>query len=304
MLREEGVHSKSVEVFDNTFIDHEIKNFRPDIVVIEALWVVPEKFTELKQLNPGVEFVVLLHSDTPFLADEPIAVKWLKAYGKVGVKIAVNSSKMLSDIEAILASEIDCPVVHYLPDFYPVRNLDIKPRDRRHIVIGCFGAIRPLKNQLIQAIAAIKFANRIGKTLEFHINGLDVDSSGKPILENIRQLFAGTPHTLVEDKWVSHEEFLRSLRHIDIGMQVSLTETFCIVAADLVSSSVPTVVSPEVVWAAKSAQTPATDGGEITKKLREVWSERDRIIRENHFGLEKFVLKSKHIWLRFVGASE
>jgi hypothetical protein len=63
-------------------------------------------------------------------------------------------------------------------------------------------------------------------------------------------------------------------------------------------------VSPEVVWASRDAQAPPTDGADIAQKLREVWSERDRIIRENHVGLEKFVLKSKQHWLHFVGASE
>jgi len=209
---------------------------------------------------------------------------------------------MLSDVQTILSSEGVCPEVYYLPDYYPVKVVDIKARDRKEIVIGCYGSIRPLKNQLIQAVAAIKFADMIGKKLSLHINGLDVETEGMPILQNLRDLFAGTPHTLVEDKWVSHADFLNSLKNIDLGMQVSLTETFCIVAADLVSSSVPTVVSHEVVWASGVAKTSPTDGGAIAQKLKEVWALRDFVIRENHSGLEKFVQNSKKIWLGFVSA--
>jgi glycosyltransferase involved in cell wall biosynthesis len=304
MLVAAGVDAKFVEVFDNSFIDAEIVKFKPTIVVVEALWVVPSKFVELKKLHPDIEFVVLLHSDTPFISDEIIAVKWIKAYAKAGVTMAVNSKKMLSDIRTMLSSEGEFLKVQYLPDFYPVSPLDIQGRDRQKIVVGCFGAIRPLKNQLIQAVAAIKFANKIGRTLEFHINGLEVDEDGKPILQNIRDLFSGTMHTLVEDKWVTHEQFLESLKSIDIGMQVSLTETFCIVAADMVSSSVPTVVSPEVVWVPCISQVNPTDGAAIAEKLHEVWMLRRRIIEENHFGLMKFVLNSKAIWLRFAAASE
>lgn len=305
MLQDAGVEARFVEVFDNTFIDAEITKFNPDIVVIEALWVVPEKFDELQAINPNVRFVVLLHSDTPFLADEMIAVKWLRAYADRGVTLATNSVKMLSDLKTLLSLESDFDKVLYLPDFYPVRHLHSRQKNESmEIDIGCFGAIRSLKNQLIQAIAAIKFANKIGKMLNFHVNASEVDKDGQPILNNLRALFAGTAHTLVEDKWLDHEAFLESLKGIDLGMQVSFTETFDIVAADMVSSGVPTVVSPEVVWASASILALPTDGGMIARKLEEAWFEPTRVVEENHRGLVKFVTESKQIWLHFVGGCE
>jgi hypothetical protein len=305
MLAESGVDVKFIEVIDNSFIDHEIQKFQPTTVVIEALWVVPEKFAELQILNPTVRFVVLLHSETPFLADEPIAVRWIKAYADLGVTIAVNSLKMLADAKTVLRLEGDTDRVIYLPDFYPVRLLGEMPcNDSAALHIGCFGAIRPLKNQLIQAIAAIRFANRAGVSLSFHVNGMEVDAGGQPILENLRALFAGTPHTLVEDRWVDHKEFLESLRHIDFGMQVSFTETFDIVAADMISSGVPTVVSPEVVWASPETFASPTDSFGISEKLRAVWKNPMRAVKESHRGLKTFVDDSKILWLRFVRCSE
>jgi hypothetical protein len=45
------------------------------------------------------------------------------------------------------------------------------------------------------------------------------------------------------------EQFLDLLQtEIDIGMQVSLTETFNVVCADYVTAGVPVVASKEVVW--------------------------------------------------------
>ena len=302
MLAEAGVAVKFVEVIDNTFIDHEIKQFHPTIVVIEALWVVPEKFAELQTLNPCVQFVVLLHSETPFLADEPIAVRWLKAYADLGVTIAVNSVKMLADAKTVLELEGDTQKIVYLPDFYPVKPLGplTGATEDCAIHIGCFGAIRPLKNQLIQAIAAIRFATRAGLRLKFHVNGLEVDAGGQPILDNLRELFVGTIHELIEDRWVDHKTFLESLKHIDFGMQVSFTETFDIVAADMISSGVPTVVSPEVVWASPGAFAPPTDGVVIAERLREVWKQPVKAVEESHKGLRRFVEESKRLWLRFV----
>ena len=45
-----GITIKLVSVVDNNSIDREVTLFRPDIVIIEALWVVPEKFEILKAL--------------------------------------------------------------------------------------------------------------------------------------------------------------------------------------------------------------------------------------------------------------
>ena len=60
------------------------------------------------------------------------------------------------------------------------------------IDIGAYGAIRPLKNQLLQALAAIKFAESIGKTLRFHINITRIENNGDPVLKNLRNLFSNS----------------------------------------------------------------------------------------------------------------
>src|ERR1700688_2506570 len=66
MLNDSGVEAKLVIVNDNNDIDREVSNFQPDTVVIEALWVVPEKFDALKKLHPNVNWIVRIHSDLPF----------------------------------------------------------------------------------------------------------------------------------------------------------------------------------------------------------------------------------------------
>lgn len=114
---------KVVQVHDNNCIDREVTSFRPDVVVIEALWVVPEKFEILHKLHPHVTWVIRLHSETPFLAQEGIAFEWIRKYAKMPkVVIGANSPRMVKELRNVL--KID---VIYLPNYYagqPVGHSD------------------------------------------------------------------------------------------------------------------------------------------------------------------------------------
>src|SRR5712664_4263183 len=77
MLHKLGLAVHLVEVQDNNSIDREVKQFKPNIVIIEALWVVPSKFKVLQELHPSVTWIVRIHSEAAFLAQEGIAIRWL-----------------------------------------------------------------------------------------------------------------------------------------------------------------------------------------------------------------------------------
>ena len=77
MLLDHGVESKLVQVIDNNCIDKEVHQYKPTHVIIEALWCVPEKFEILQKLHPKVKWILRLHSETPFIANEGIAMEWI-----------------------------------------------------------------------------------------------------------------------------------------------------------------------------------------------------------------------------------
>jgi glycosyltransferase involved in cell wall biosynthesis len=144
-------------------------------------------------------------------------------------------------------------------DFKKVQQVDI----------GCFGAIRPLKNHLEQAVAAIRFADEVGKHLRFHINSERTEQKGDEVLKNLRSLFDGTvgKHHLIEHQWMSHAKFCKVMSRMDLHMQVSFSESFNIVTADAIYQDVPVVVSTDMDWVPSMFRAHATDTNEIVHKM-------------------------------------
>ena len=259
MLNESGLESKISVVSDNNCIDKEVSDFKPTHVIVEALWVVPAKFSVLCKLHPNVNWIIRLHSEIPFLANEGMAFDWLGDYASYkNITIAANAPRAYKEISYFIQKKLNInkeqieKKVIYFPNYYPkvklFKNEKIKTNE---INIGCFGAIRPLKNHLNQAIAAIMFADKIGKKLIFHINSGRVEMKGEPILRNLQSLFLhleSTGHEMKIHDWLPRQSFLSICGSMDIGMQCSISETFNIVAADLIKENVPIVGSKEIPW--------------------------------------------------------
>lgn len=308
MLERAGIMTKLVEVTDNNDIDREVTAFKPTIAIVEALWVVPTKFAVLTKLHPNVKWIVRCHSDISFLANESIGIEWLIDYLKYdNVYISGNSESSARDLRDIIKSVykdwpkhvVDSKVI-YLPNYYPI-DLE-KTRHTKHIDnvldVGCFGAIRPLKNQLIQAVASVEVAQKLGKKLRFHVNGTRCEQGGFTTLSNLTALLADTENELVLHAWEDHQEFLDLLVSMDIGVQVSFSETFNIVAADMVSAGLPIVVSPEIDWTSLWSQANPNDSRDIAETMLRVLGPFESFFKMlNVHNLSEFSEKSKHIWL-------
>jgi hypothetical protein len=309
-LEKAGIaHTKVVRVHDSNGIDREVHHYRPDYVMIEAIWAPPYKMRELVKLHPNVIWNIRIHSNMPFFATEGIAFPWAYEYLTISDKIHIsaNHPKIVSDLNTVLPTS-----VYHLPNIYGVKHgilpfvedlaTGISSLLKRHIDIGCFGAIRPLKNHVVQAIAAIQFGNDIGKPIRFHINAGRVEQYGENILKNLRAVFAhNEPHELVEHGWYEYDEFLDVVKKMEIGMQVSLTETFNIVTADFVSHHVPVVVSKEVDWLPIDCQvSDATDASSIASTLQEVYMNPGQAA-ENRLALIEYDESSLEFWEAYLG---
>jgi glycosyltransferase involved in cell wall biosynthesis len=279
MLRDHGVNAVMEEVIDNNCIDKVITKHRPTHVIVEAFWVVPEKFDVLKKLHPSVRWIVRNHSEVPFLANEGVAFGWTIEYLKRGVEIMSNSRRARRELRAVAnAHGLPESLLTYGPNVYPdpgVTSLSVRAKRADGFVdVGCFGAVRPLKNTMQQAIAALAFADATGKKVRFHVNSARVEGGGAQIVKNLRALFSGShSHRLVEHGWLTHPDFLKVLRRIEILMQVSYSETFNIVAADAMAMSVPLVVSDDIPWIGDYAVAEPNDVQSMVDVMLRIWNE-------------------------------
>ena len=301
-LTEAGIEAKVVQVPDDNSIDKECFAFKPTHVMIEAFWVRPQKFELLMSMPryKDVKFIVRNHSKSDFLGMEGARMGDGVAYMIQGVTIASNSPEAYHDMGA-LANVFDLPrgMSVYLPNYYAcekpkldwcrlIHGTKMLPDDNI-LHVGCFGAIRPLKNHVHQALAALKYAHQTGKTLYFHINSSRVEGSAGSILRCLRSVFAHHPeHQLIEAPWMSHADFLDYSANMDVVMQVSMSETFNIVAADAVVRGIPTLVSAEVPWSHPIQRANPHDVEDITDSLHHV-------LRLAHHGVAQY-LQSKSLW--------
>jgi len=298
-----GFTSSLQVCIDANSIDREVTTHYPDICILEALWVTPKKLGELIRLHPKVKWIVRLHSELPFMANEGIAMDWLGDYIKLdNVFIGINAPRMLREMQVYLGNDR----VIYLPNYYTDNLISISKRKiellkvKKQLDISCFGAVRPLKNHLVQALAAIEFTESIGKTVNFHINAGRIEMNGSPVLNNLKGLFQQVydrGHRLTMHQWTPQEQFLELCSTMDIGMQVSFSETFNIVSADLISQGIPIVGSNEIPWLSSHLTHPdPTDSHAIAKTLKDAYNFPWLNVWLNQRSLNKYCKTTKKVW--------
>lgn len=63
-------------------IEEEILRFLPTHVIIESLWVNPEKFAILTHVYPNIKWIVRLKLGSSFPVDQGIGKEWVTDYKK------------------------------------------------------------------------------------------------------------------------------------------------------------------------------------------------------------------------------
>ena len=299
-----GCTCKVVQVIDANYIDKEVFEFKPDVVIIEALWVTGDKMKELIEIKryKNIRWVIRVHSDIGFLSAETLAIKYINDYislGKENLFVSCN----YYEFNDHLSKSLFYPFV-YLPNIIDIKLHHKKKEYSSYIDVGCFGSLRILKNQCYQAMCAIDAANKLKKILRFHVT-VDVDISNpimNPVLKNLEELFENSPHKLVKHLWLEQDDFQHLIKKMDIGMQLSYTESFNIVSADFVNGGVPIVVSDSIRWMPWFLKTSTVKYDKTIRKIIRIykwrywklltwWSRRNLIIYNEDAKLE---------WVRFL----
>lgn len=308
-LTAHGISGAMELVVDGNGIDAICTNYNPEMVFIEGLWVTPDKLSELIQIpaHAARTWVVRIHSDLPFLASEGVAFSWFKGYLTLGVKIAPNSRRLYRELKVWMqalgyTNESIQENLIFLPNCYPtdfpqIHTSDFNFDQKDTIDIGCFGAIRIMKNTLMQANNAIEFAAKIGKRLRWHFNE-NIGSGGHGPYANMVAMLEGLPNVeIVPHTWEDRETFLESLKSIDLLLQTSLSETMNIVAADATYVGRPIIVSDEISWAFPLYGDP-TNGEVTVSTMSTVYSKPAFFVQANREGLRAYAQTALVIWVR------
>jgi glycosyltransferase involved in cell wall biosynthesis len=221
-------------------------------VVISAPWIATADLSKLVFDYPDTEFVVVSHSNIGFLQADPRAIELLRQGSELeqaapNFHIAGNSPKFRTWWQATYQTRL-----LLLPNMYPFDSIRQKPQwSGGRLRIGCFCAIRPYKNVLTAAAAALEVGVRLRSTdLEFWISGGRTEGGGGTITNAIHQMYKNMPRAkVVENTWQSWPSFVATVGSMDLLLQPSYTEGFNMVTADGISRGVASVVGEAIGWA-------------------------------------------------------
>lgn len=81
-ISEIKLQAKKIELESEDSIEREVSEFGPTHVVIESIWVSPEKFAILTHIYPDVSWIVRVRPEDAVLVKSGIGREWLIEYPK------------------------------------------------------------------------------------------------------------------------------------------------------------------------------------------------------------------------------
>lgn len=197
----------------------------------------------------GKRIVLSIHSTLCNLQAEEGVYARLISWGHryPGLRLTCPSAREVKGMNALLP--IRC---FYLPNTYACRTEEqvvqksIEARLRRvRRRVSIFCAYRPLKNIVAQIAAVALAAQEI--PLELHL----LEGPGHNVLyRTVQALTAELPFPVVYHASMTNEACRELAGEMDLGLQVSLSETFSYVACEHMMGGVPVIGSASVPYAA------------------------------------------------------
>lgn len=312
-LQSKNVKSNVISIDEESEIDVEIDMFNPTVVIIEALWISSSKLDNLCKKYLNIEWIVRIHSNVGFLSAEYNALEQIGSYlnlNNFNLKMSSNNEEFNEELSKVCYTDFE-----YLPNIIHFDNdsvdesvdeyVENKYNEDNIINIGCFGASRILKNQLFQAMCAIDAADKLNKILNYHVNDdneyYEYNDNESSVLKNLVELFKiNGKHKLIIHEWTEHDKFIELIKKMDLGLQISFTESFNLITADFVSECVPILVSETISWMPNYAIVSTVDFDDVVRKILYVYKTNTRLLTKNSkLNLIYFNNKSKKIWKEF-----
>lgn len=256
-LRSKGIYTdvSGVDSVDDIHRKLNSGNHGYTHVIIFAPWLHAHVLTHLAFAHPAIEFAVTCHSNVGFLSADAAAFEHIREYMKVELNtpnfhLACNSEELSQWVRRTYGT-----IAWDLPNLYMLDGTSAsrlsRPFSGDLLRIGCFGAVRILKNTLSAGAAALEIAKILNVDVEFFISSHGIEGENKSVIDSLREMFAGVRFAkLIDVPWENWAQFkISTVAHMDLGIQPSYTETFNLVAADFVSEGKPSVVGHAIKWA-------------------------------------------------------
>ena len=257
-LRSKGIDAFARAVRHNADIVQAIDKYneshkhRLTHVVISAPWLSVFDFRQLLDHYKDIQFVVLSHSNVGFLQADPWGVSLYRQYAD----LSKGRNLMLGGNGPNFTEWFQCAYGLFcvcLPNLYPAPDAPpCKKWNGKAIRLGAFGAIRPEKNFMTAAGAAVAIHSMMDVPVELNMStgGENCQSTTLPAITQMTENIPG--FTLKRHDWDTWDKFIPLVAEMDLLIQPSFTESFCMITADGISQGVPSVVSPVIYWAPKS----------------------------------------------------
>jgi glycosyltransferase involved in cell wall biosynthesis len=253
VLRREGIKAHVWPILGASDLRKRLEASPAKQIIISAPWIPSVDLQSLSGDFSETHFAVNCHSNVGFLQADRNGVKLIREameleLGTHNIQLAGNSHRFCDWVRATFGA----PCV-YLPNLY---SLDCEPVWQRSpfaggtLRIGVFGAIRPLKNLMSAAGAALEISRRLRVPLELWLSSGRSEGGGDTVLGAVQEMLRGLPHVkLVLHGWQPWPKFRKIVGYMHLLLQPSYTESFNMVTADGVAEGVASVVSNAIDWA-------------------------------------------------------
>lgn len=274
-------------------------------VVISAPWIESHAYRHLCSRFPDVIFTVLIHSNVGFLQADPRGVKLIREAAEMqayfpNFRLAGNCIEFCNWMRKSYSQQ--CWLLPNLYNLGDNPSVPVKPlwQPGEVLRIGSFGAVRPLKNTMTAAGAALQLATELNTPVEFWISANRAEGGGDGVLNAINEMLHNTNVTIVPSPWQPWPDFRYTMQKMNLHMQPSYTESFNITVADAISVGVPSVVSPAISWVPKYWQADPDDVGDMVRVGKILLSNGSAIV-DGFNALQKYIAYGVQDWKMFLG---
>lgn len=227
-----------------------LSKLKPDVVIVSAL-AVPFGALSVVASAAACPVICDTHSDFSYLAME--SLNTLEKFGlycrtaqdDMAIVMASPREQTALMVKAAIGNAIHLPNPYVLPSEMPKRR-----SIGEHLHVGLMSRYSSVKNMPGQLFVLSIFAQQHKNIIIHLLNNPDIVRIVKPI---------PCLRSVVYHKWTDVLSFRQSMDIVDIGMQVSFSETFNYVSLDHACCGAPCLCCPDIEHVQSKLRVPPTD---------------------------------------------